>query len=77
MITIKTTCPTCDGEGCPRCEYTGFLIADVTKCPCCHQYITKWDMNLVTDRYGIPYKRVCKWCEPKVQAHIDGWRYDS
>ena len=46
-------------------------------CGECRSTKPSWVFAWVTDRYGIPYRKVCDSCYGKVRNEIRGWAFDS
>lgn len=51
-------------------------IKRVVPCQVYGKKVSRADMLLVTDRYGIPYKLVCQECYPEVSRKISRWKHD-
>lgn len=49
---------------------------EMRECSECHKRHDSRDFVWVTDRYGIPWRKVCDWCREKVQRQIAGWGHD-
>lgn len=70
----------CIPAGCQLCT-TGFYrlkrcIVMPVACPACAEDAPRYQLEWTYDRYGIPYKKVCRKCYDRVQAKIGEFVHD-